>query len=73
MNGYELAYWEHWKNPRTGLWDAHCFYGGYVLFASRQGYANKAECLNAIERTTGSRNSRLVHFANRKRSPRRRK
>lgn len=56
------AKWEHWKNPRTKKWDGHSYKNGYVLHASRQGYNNEADCLDAIEATSGSRESKRIEF-----------
>jgi uncharacterized protein YegP (UPF0339 family) len=64
------AHWEHYKNPRTGLWDAHSYKNGHVLFASRQGYRREQICLNAIESASGLRESTRVEFRDRVRSRR---
>ena len=45
--------WQYWINPRTKKWDAHCHKNGHVLFFSRQGYENKADCLKAIRAVSG--------------------
>jgi len=69
----ELAHWEHWKVPGTTRYNAHSHFNGHVQFSSNQGWENLQECLNAIERTSGSRKSTLVEWKDRVKSPRRRK
>jgi uncharacterized protein YegP (UPF0339 family) len=59
------AKWQHWKNPKTGKWDAHSYRNGRILHASRQGYNREKACLNAIESTSGHRESTRVEFADR--------
>jgi len=62
--------WQHFKRP-DGLWDALCWKKGRVIGTTAgQGYANLQECLNAVESMSGSRESELVAFKDRKRSPR---
>jgi hypothetical protein len=63
------AKWQHWKNPRTKKWDGQSHKKGRVLFFSRQGYNRERDCLDAIESSSGSRESTLVEFKDRVRSP----
>lgn len=64
------AKWEHWKHPKTGKWDGHSHKAGRVLHASRQGYNRERDCLDAIESSSGSRESTRIEFKDRVRSPR---
>jgi len=64
------AKWEHWKHPNTGKWDGHSHKNGQVLHASRQGYNREWDCLNAIECSSGSRESTRIEFKDRVKSPR---
>ena len=61
--------WEHFQNPRTKKWDAHCYKNGNVLFASRQGYNNAKDCLKAVEAVSPFwAESTLVKFKDRVKS-----
>lgn len=59
------AKWQHWKHPKTGKWDGHSYKSKNVLFISRQGYNREFDCLNAIEASSGSRESERVEFRGR--------
>ena len=63
------AQWQHWQNPRTKKWDGQSFKSGRVLHFSRQGYDRQRDCLDAIESSSGSRESTHVEFKDRVRSP----
>lgn len=65
------AKWQHWWNPRTKKWDGQSYKSGNVLHFSRQGYNRERDCLDAIEASSGSRESTLVLFKDRVKSPRR--
>lgn len=68
------AQWQHWKHPKTGLWDGQCHRKGRVLFFSRQGYNRERDYLAAITATIGRIwVSTRIEWKDRVKSPRRRK
>jgi len=65
--------WQHFKRP-NGKWDAQAVSRGRVVGTTAgQGHNREITCLNAVESMSGSRESKLVAFADRTRSPRVRK
>ena len=64
------AKWQHYQNPKTGKWDAQAHKSGRVIGnTAGQGHNRMMTCLNAVESMSGSRESTLVEFKDRVRSP----
>lgn len=65
----QRAKFQHWKNPKSGKWDAQSHKAGRVGFITRQGYERESSVLDAIEAVSGSRESTRVEFKDRVKSP----